>query len=104
VFDRFGNDISTSNSKGNNINFLTKAYIFSIKQEFLRNLNKDNRIDTLLKKSFVSLIKENILFKNCAICGCSNTDIEVHHVRQLYRNVDNNNRLIVKGKVKILKG
>ena len=104
VFDRFGTNISTVNSKGKNINFLTKNYVFSLKKEFLRNLNKDDHIDTLLKKSFVSLTKENILFKKCAIRGCSNTNIEIHHVRRLYRNVDNNNRLIVKGKVEILKG
>ena len=104
VFDRFGTDISTVNSQGKKINFITTNYIFSLQKEFLRNLNKDGHIDTLLKKSFVSLTKENIFFKKCAICGCSNTDIEIHHVRQLYRNVDNNNRVIVKGRVKFLKG
>lgn len=28
----------------------------------------------------------------------------MHHVRRLYKNTDSNNRLIVKGKVKFLKG
>jgi hypothetical protein len=104
VFDRFGTDISTVNSQGKKITFLTKNYIFSLKKEFLQDLNKDDHINTLLKKSFVSLTIENILFEKCAIHGCSNTDIEIHHARQLYRNVDNNNRIIVKGKVKFLKG
>jgi hypothetical protein len=56
-------------------------------------------------RSFINLQKAARSAHNCAIKNCNETEnIEVHHIRKLYRNVDKNNRVIVKNKSRKISG
>jgi hypothetical protein len=49
----------------------------------------------LLKKYYLRLHSSNRLFSKCAVAGCCNIDIEIHHVKKLGRRVDRNGRITV---------
>jgi hypothetical protein len=49
----------------------------------------------LLKKYSLRLHSSSHLFSKCAVAGCSNVDIEIHHVKKLGRRVDRNGKITV---------
>ena len=52
-------------------------------------------VRSLLNKYSLRLHSSSRLFSKCAVEGCSNIDIEVHHVKKLGRSVDRGGRITV---------
>lgn len=74
-----------------------------MEKKFLINDIRDPYVT--MSKSFISLQKAAISSNSCAIKDCNATEnIEVHHMRPLFRNVDNNNKTTIKNKSKIISG
>lgn len=48
---------------------------------------------SLLKKYSLRLHSSGRLFSKCAVDGCSNIDIEIHHVKKLGRRIDQNGKI-----------
>ena len=57
-----------------------------------------------MDKIFVSLQSIKLFGHKCAVIDCENEGSEIHHIRQLYRNIEGKNIIINKGKAKKLKG
>lgn len=57
-----------------------------------------------MDKNFVSLQSSKLFGYKCAVIGCEKKGNEIHHIKQLYRNVDDKSIVISKGKAKKLKG
>ena len=65
-------------------------------KEFLISENSVGlNIDDLLKRYNSRLRKGGQMFSQCAVSGCSNTDIEIHHTRKLSRKVENDGKISV---------
>lgn len=52
-------------------------------------------LDHMEKKFFRRLAMGGLFFKRCAVNGCLNTDIEVHHIRKLGRRVAKDGQMTV---------
>jgi len=105
VIKRYGSDITCVNHKQNKVSFLSNSQIYGLKQEFLANA-RPNPIENMAKIIY-RLSNMAINSTQCAVRDCSNTDIEVHHIRKLYRRTkdgDGNYTIIVKGRARLLTG
>jgi len=51
--------------------------------------------ENLLKKYSLRLHSSRFLFSKCAVSGCQNTDIEIHHIKKLGRRIDSNGKINV---------
>jgi len=73
-----------------------------MKSEFLTKpiVNPYENMD----KIFVSLQSSKLFGNKCAVTGCENEGNEIHHIKQLYRTIDDKGIIISKGKAKKLKG
>jgi Type II intron maturase len=61
----------------------------------LENQFQQPDVQKLLKKYFLRLYSGCHLFSRCAVDGCFNIDIEIHHVRRLGRCVNSNGKISV---------
>jgi hypothetical protein len=97
ILDSYGKEIKTTSRHNKEISFISSVEVSNMKKEFLiKNVNNPY---TAISRSFINLQKKTTSVHNCAIKNCNETeDIEVHHIQKLYRNVDKNNRVIVKDK------
>jgi hypothetical protein len=102
IIGSYSKKIKTTGRKGKIVEFLDSIEVSNLQKKFLINPTTDPFEH--LFKTFISLQKAAISSESCAIVDCPNTDIEVHHVRKLYRNVDKNNQIIIKGRGKTLRG
>lgn len=102
VFAKFSKDLKCLDLKNRKVCFVSNSYVDGLKREFLRkSLVKDP--DVYLNRTWISSTLKPFAFDLCAVSGCTNKDIEIHHVRNLHR-ADSNNVVIIKGKKKKLKG
>ena len=73
-----------------------------MKSEFLTNPTSNPYEN--MAKIFLSLQSSKLFGHKCAIAYCVNEGNEIHHIKQLYRNIDDKGITIHKGKAKKLKG
>ena len=65
-------------------------------KEFLIGKNEVGLdIDDLLKKYNSRLKKGGQMFSQCAVSGCTNSDIEIHHIRKLSRKIEKDGKISV---------
>jgi hypothetical protein len=103
ILSNYGKKITASGRKNKGISFIDSVEVSNMKKDFLIS-NIKNPYEAL-SKSFINFQKAAISAHECAIKGCNETEnIEVHHIRQLHRSKDKNNRIIVNGKSKKLSG
>ena len=57
-----------------------------------------------MDKIFISLRSSKLFGNKCAVIDCDNEGNEIHHIKQLYRAIDDKGIIISKGKAKKLKG
>lgn len=102
ILRTYSKKITIMGRRGKIVEFIDSVDVSNLQKNFLIN----PAIDPFehLFKTFVSLQKAAISSESCAIVDCPETDIEVHHVRKLYRSVNKNNQIIIKGKAKTLRG
>ena len=80
---KYGDPISCEDYKGNKVSFLTNMQVYNLKKEFIKKVNP--RPFENLDKVIVRLARSVINQKICQVKGCTNTDIEIHHIRQLFK-------------------
>ena len=102
IIESYSKKIKTTGRKGKFVEFLDSTEVSNLQKKFLINPTTDPF--EYLSRTFISLQKAAISSKSCAIIGCLSTDIEVHHIRKLHRNIDKNNQIIIKGRAKTLRG
>ena len=87
VFQKYGSDIKCLDSKGREINFIKWEDVKKLKKSFLINTSTED-LTKILNTTWISTQNTNFIFDICAVKGCDNTDdIQIHHVRNLYRDV-----------------
>ena len=103
ILTTYGKEITAIGRSNKEVSFINSVEVSNMKKDFLVTDIKDPYI--AISKSFINLQKAAISAYSCAVIGCYETkNIEVHHMRKLYRNVDKNNRAIIKNKSKKLSG
>lgn len=101
VLEVYGKNIETIQGD-RKAEYIDLVKVSQIKSEFLTKpiLNPYENMD----KIFISLQSSKLFGNKCAVIGCENEGNEVHHIKQLYRTVDDKGIIISKGKAKKLKG
>jgi group II intron reverse transcriptase/maturase len=102
VFKKYGQDIKCMDRKGKEVKFIEWKNIKNLKRSFLINLPIED-INKILNTTWVNTQNTNFIFDTCAVKGCNNNDIEIHHVRNLHRSISGNT-IIIQGQKKKLKG
>jgi hypothetical protein len=100
----YGEKITAEDHKKKRISFLDLLEISNMKKEFLINITDYHEV---MKRTFISFNNQAIYGTECAIKGCLNTkEIEIHHVRKLFRDLyfDSSNKQVMavkdkKGKI-----
>jgi group II intron reverse transcriptase/maturase len=103
IIETYGKEITAVGRNNKEVSYVNSVEVTNIKKEFLIKGIRDPYGP--LSKTYISLQKAAITAHQCAIKNCNETDnIEVHHIRKLYRSTDRFGRIIVKGKAKKLSG
>ena len=101
---KYGNPITCEDYQKKKVSFLTNMQIYNLKKEFLVSVNPrpfDN-INRVYLRLSNSLINQG----ECAVKGCRNTDIEIHHLRKLIKRTEEGEgfTVITAGKAKRITG
>jgi len=80
--EQYGVDVTCKDYKGNVFSFLSKMEIYNRKKRFVVNHNQSPFAD--LNKIRISLSNLAINAGICSVWNCNNTDIEIHHIKQLF--------------------
>ena len=84
------------------VEYIDLIEVSQMKSEFLTGSITDPYEN--MDKIFLSLQSSKLFGHKCAVIGCENEGNEIHHMKQLYRNIDDKGIVIIKGKAKKLKG
>lgn len=106
VIERYGKNIETM-YKGKTLSYLDDTLTSNIKKEYLIQHSTKEAIMKNLERTYYKLQNDDIYKNQCAVTNCDNTDIEIHHIRKLYRGTltkDDVKQVIVKGKSRTLTG
>ena len=99
VFKRYGENITCLDRQGKEVSFIKWEEVKKLNKNYL--INFENNPNKLLKTTWINTQSVDSFFYNCAVNGCCNTDIELHHLRNLYRDVSNNITIIQGSKKKL---
>jgi hypothetical protein len=103
ILTTYGKEIKSEGRSGKEVSFINSVVVTNYQKEFLCKGLRDPYIN--LNKSFISLQRAAISANACAVKNCQETsNIEVHHIRKLFRSVDNSGIVLVKGRTKKLFG
>jgi group II intron reverse transcriptase/maturase len=103
VLGMYGKEIKATGKHGKEVSFINSIFVTNLKKEFLCKELRDPYAN--LSRSYISLQRAAISANVCAVKDCNETDnIEVHHIRKLFRNVDRSGRVIIQGKANKLSG
>lgn len=101
---KYGENVTCTNYKGKEIKFLSNIEISNLKKQYLINYNDSPFAD--LEKIRLGLNDLAVNASSCAVNGCNNTDIEVHHIKQLFTHTSPGEgfTIITAGKTKNISG
>jgi group II intron reverse transcriptase/maturase len=103
VLEMYSKEIKADGRQGKVVSFINSVTVNNLKKDFLsKNLRNPY---SELTKSYISLQRAAISANKCAVKDCNESNnIEVHHVRKLFRSIDKTGKVIVQGKAKKLSG
>jgi len=103
VLEMYCREIKANGKQGKVVSFINSVTVTNLKKDFLSNDLRNPYSE--LNKSYMSLQRAAISANKCAVKDCNEIDnIEVHHVRKLFRNIDRTGKVVVQGKAKKLSG
>jgi retron-type reverse transcriptase len=89
-------NVTTESPNGKSFNLPSTHEISQLSTKFLlENQFQQPDAQSLLNKYSLRLHSSRHLFSKCAVNGCSNADIEIHHVKKLGRRIDANGKISV---------
>jgi Type II intron maturase len=102
VLGMYCKEIKASGKVGKVVSFTDIAAVTNLKKDFLSKDLWDSYSN--LTKSYISLQRAAISAKECTVKNCTDTNnIEMYHVRKLFRNVDKTGKIVIQGGVSIKK-
>ena len=101
---KYGDPISCVDFNDKVVGFPSNMEVNNLKKQFLIGINSDPFSN--IEKIIIRMSNMAINAERCAVKDCDNSDIEVHHIRQLFRKPDSegNFTVITAGKAKRLTG
>ena len=103
VLEMYSKEIKADGRQGKVVSFINSVVVTNLKKDFLSKDLRDPYFN--LTKSYVSLQRAAISANECAVKNCTEIDnIEVHHVRKLFRNIDRAGKVVIQGRAKKLSG
>ena len=80
---KYGEPITCVDFRGAKVSFLNNMQVYNLRKEFLANVkaNPFKDIEKIIVKVANSVINQG----SCAVEGCPNTNIEIHHIKQLFK-------------------
>jgi hypothetical protein len=92
----FSINVSSNSPSGRNFSLPSVHEISQMNTKFLlENQFSQPDEESLFRKHSLRLHSSRFLFSKCAVSGCQNTDIEIHHVKKLGRRIDSNGKISV---------
>lgn len=93
----FGINVACISPSGVVFSLPTTEYITNLDKKFMLKDSSFKQPDAeeLFKKYSIRLHKSQHLFSQCSVLGCSNIDIEIHHIKKLSRKVSNNGKITI---------
>ena len=103
VLDIYSKEIKAIGRQGKTASFINSVFVTNLKKDFLSNDLKDPYDN--LTRSYKSLQRAAISVNKCAVKNCVEiNNIEVHHVRKLFRKRDKTGNVTIQGRAKKLSG
>lgn len=103
VLEMYSKEIKAEGRQGKVVSFINSVVVTNLKKNFLSKGLRNPYSN--LTKSYMSLQRAAISANECAVKNCTETDnIEVHHIRKLFRNIDKTGKVVIQGRVKKLSG
>jgi len=103
VLEMYSKEIKAKGRQGKVVSFINSVVVTNLKKNFLSKDLRDPYSN--LTKSYMSLQRAAISANECAVKNCTETDnIEVHHIRKLFRNIDKTGKVVIQGRAKKLSG
>lgn len=93
----FDVDVKCQSPSGVVFSLPTTQYITNLEKKFMLKDSSFKRpdVEELLKKYSFRLHRSQYLFSQCSVLDCSNTDIEIHHIKKLNRKINNNGKITI---------
>jgi hypothetical protein len=97
AYETYGDDVIVKIDENSSVGLPSRNYVSRLSKEFLiYEPSLDFNLTTIFNRYKHRLSVGKSYFSRCSVLGCTNTDIEIHHLKKLHRKVDNS------GKVSIL--
>ena len=89
-------NVTINSTSGNNFSLPSVQEIFQMNKKFLlENQFQQPDVESLFKKYSLRLHSSRFLFSKCAVSGCQNTNIEIHHIKKLGRRIYSSGKISV---------
>ena len=89
-------NVTAKSPKGVSFSLPSLSELSQMNTKFLlKNQLQQPDAKSLLEKYSLRLYSSSHLFSQCAVAGCSNTNIEIHHVKKLGRRIISDGKITV---------
>jgi retron-type reverse transcriptase len=98
VYRTYSEDVKVDLPTGGSSTLPCMSYIAGLEPKFFISEDCGFNLDAILKKY---KFRDNLgakMFSQCSVLGCSNTDIQIHHVRKLHRKHFKENKFTIVNK------
>jgi hypothetical protein len=98
VYRTYSEDVKVDLPTGGSSTLPCMSYIAGLEPKFIISEDCGFNLDAILKKY---KFRDNLgakMFSQCSVLGCSNTDIQIHHVRKLHRKHFGENKFTIVNK------
>jgi predicted restriction endonuclease len=87
--ETYSDDVRLEIGENSSVELPSRDYASRLPKEFLidESLIQFN-LTTIFNKYQVRLSVGRSYFSRCSVCGCTNTDVQIHHLKKLHRKVD----------------
>ena len=89
AYGTYGDDAKLEISENSSISLPSRDYVSRLSKKFLMDESFSQfNLTKIMNKSKVRLSTGRSYFARCTVFGCVYTDIQIHHMKKLYRKVD----------------
>jgi len=99
AYETYGDDVSVKVEGSKILELPTREFVSGLSKKFLvDDPTLSFNLTDILNKHLIRLSIGKSYFVRCAVYGCTNSDIEIHHVKKLNRKVSNSGMVTVLNK------
>lgn len=89
AYETYSDDVKLEIGENSSVGLPSRDYVSRLSKEFLidESLIQFN-LTTIFNKYQARLSVGRSYFSRCSVVGCTNTDVQIHHLKKLHRKVD----------------